>query len=243
MSPILQVENLSKRFGGLQALVDVSFQVEEGQIVGLIGPNGAGKSTLFGCLTGFLPPSGGTVIFDGKNITNFPPHQICQLGIARTFQIVQILPAMTVLKNVVVGSLLHHTTMGKALAWAKEVLALTELDKVAQQMAEDLTMPEKMRLQIAMALATEPRLLMLDEAMAGLTPTEVKQAVGFLQRVRDSGVTLIVVEHVMEAIMPIADRVIVLNSGRKIAEGPPEQIVNDKAVISAYLGDRYAEGI
>ena len=133
--------------------------------------------------------------------------------------------------------------MGKALAWAKEVLALTELDKVAQQMAEDLTMPEKMRLQIAMALATEPRLLMLDEAMAGLTPTEVKQAVGFLQRVRDSGVTLIVVEHVMEAIMPIADRVIVLNSGRKIAEGPPEQIVNDKAVISAYLGDRYAEGI
>lgn len=239
----LIVTALTKRFGGLVALSDVSFSVNSGEILALIGPNGAGKTTLFNCLTGFIKTDSGSVKFNETNVTHWPPHRICSLGIARTFQVVQVLQGMTVLENVLVGAYLRASRTQVAKEMAVKVLERVGMSKRADTLAINLTLPEKKRLEVAMSLATKPQVLMLDESMAGLNPTEIAEASRLILSLRDEGLALIVVEHVMEAIMPIADRVIVLDSGVKIAEGTPEEIVKNPRVISAYLGDKYAKRI
>ncbi len=236
----LVIAGLTKRFGGLVALDDVSFTVNRGEIVGLIGPNGAGKTTLFNCITGFLKVDAGQIRFRGTPITNWPSHRICRIGLARTFQVVQILAGLTVVENAMVGAFLKNPRAADARKKALQVLSQLGLGAKADSVARGLTLPEKKRLEVAMCLCTEPQLLMLDEAMAGLTPTEVHDAVGLLRELRERGITLIIVEHVMEAIMPIADRLIVLESGRTIAEGTPSEILSNERVIAAYLGEKYA---
>lgn len=239
--PELVVSNVTKRFGGLIAVNDVSFSVKGGEILGLIGPNGAGKTTLFSCLTGFHKPDGGKVMYEGRDIAGWSPNNICALGIARTFQVVQILQGMSVLENVQVGAYLRYGGTGAARRKAMEVLERMGMAKRAAVKAVNLTLPEKKRLEVAMCLATNPRVLMLDESMAGLTPTEIQESTGMIRQLREDGLALVIVEHVMEAIMPIADRVMVLDTGVKIAEGTPQEVSTDARVISAYLGDKYAK--
>ncbi len=237
--PCLEVQGVTKRFGGLLANDDVSFAVSEGEIVSIIGPNGAGKSTLFNCITGFYRPNVGRVLYQGKDITRFGADRICKTGIARTFQIVQIITDMTVLENVMTGAFLHNARNGAARAKAEEVLRFTGLHEKRHAAATALTIADKKRLEVSMALATQPRLLMLDESMAGLTPFELKAMIALIRKLRESGLTLVIVEHVMEAVMELSDRVIVITSGRKIVEGPPSEVVVNKEVIQAYLGERY----
>ena len=240
--PCLEVQGVTKRFGGLLANDDVSFTVNGGEIVSIIGPNGAGKSTLFNCITGFYRPNAGSVRFGGRDITRLNADRICKLGIARTFQIVQIISDMTVLENVMTGAFLRSARNGAARAKAEEVLRFTGLIEKRDAGATALTIADKKRLEVSMALATLPTLLMLDEAMAGLTPVELKEMIVLIRKVRESGVTLVIVEHVMEAVMELSDRVIVINSGRKIVEGTPKEVVVNPEVIQAYLGDRYHAG-
>ena len=239
MTPLLQVERLTKRFGGLTANEDVTFTVGEGEIAGLIGPNGAGKTTVFNSLAGFFAPSAGSIRFRGQEIAGLPPEAVAARGVARTFQIVRIFKGMTVLENVMVGALLRHRAVPEAAARAREELRFTGLERRAADPAGRLTVAEQKRLEVTRALATEPRLLLLDEVMAGLTASEVQEAVEMVRRVRDRGIACVVVEHVMEGIMPIADRMLVLERGRLIADGPPQAIANDPAVIAAYLGEEY----
>ena len=236
---LLAIEGITKRFGGLLANKEVEFGVEQGAIVGLIGPNGAGKTTLFNCVTGFYRPDEGKVTFDGRDITGWPADRVCQAGIARTFQIVRPFAQMTVLENVMVGALLHHRDTAAARAAAAEVLDFTRLRPKQGMIAKNLTMADKKRLEVARALATRPKLLMLDEAMAGLTPKETQEAVDLISRLQARGITILLVEHVMEVVMPISHHVVVLNYGQKIAEGRPEEIANDERVIQAYLGETY----
>lgn len=238
-SPCLEVRGITKRFGGLTANEEVSFDVAEGEILSIIGPNGAGKSTLFNCITGFYPPDGGKVLFRGKDITGASAHRICKMGIVRTFQIVQVISDMTVLENVMTGAFLRTYNNRQVRAKAEEILRFAGLYEKRDFLGTAITIADKKRLEVAMALGTEPKLLMLDEAMAGLTPVELKEMIALLRKVRDSGVTLIIVEHVMEAVMELSDRVVVINSGRKIVEGAPAEIVRNPEVIQAYLGDRY----
>ncbi len=235
----LDVRGVTKLFGGLKANEDVSFSVEEGEIVSVIGPNGAGKSTLFNCITGFYKPSAGTVLFFGKNITRFRADKVVAMGIARTFQVVQVIGEMTVLENVMTGALLHYVKVAGAREKAEEVLSFTGLLEKKDRLGAELTIADKKRLEVSMALATKPRLLMLDESMAGLTVVELRGMIDLIKAVRGSGITLVVVEHVMEAVMEISDRVVVLNSGKKIMEGAPKEVVSHPEVIQAYLGDRY----
>lgn len=235
----LDVKGLSMWFGGLAANNDVSFSVAEGEIVSIIGPNGAGKSTLFNCVTGFYKPTSGSVTFYGKEISRMGADRICKLGIARTFQIVQVISDMTVLENVTTGALLRYNRVKPAREKAEEILAFTGLLEKKDYLAPALTIADKKRLEVSMALATQPRLLMLDESMAGLTKVELNQIIDLIKKVRDSGVTLVVVEHVMEAVMKISDRVVVLNSGKKIMEGAPKEVVSNPEVIQAYLGEKY----
>jgi branched-chain amino acid transport system ATP-binding protein len=237
--PILEVRGVTKRFAGLVANDDVSFTVDEGEIVSIIGPNGAGKSTLFGCITGFHKPSAGSVHWQGRDITGYAADRVCRLGIARTFQIVQVIGDMTVLENVMTGAFLHAPARKAARRKAEEVLATTGLLDKRELLGTALTIADKKRLEVAMALATDPRLLMLDESMAGLTPVELQQIIELLRQVRKRGVTLVIVEHVMEAVMQLSDRVVVLNSGKKLTEGTPRQVVADPRVVQAYLGERY----
>ncbi len=241
-APCLEVQGITKRFGGLLANDAISFTANDGEIVSIIGPNGAGKSTLFNCITGFYPPNAGSVRFRGRDITRLGADRICQLGIARTFQIVQIITDMTVLENVMTGAFLRHARNGAARREAEEVLRFTGLIDKQHAAATALTIADKKRLEVSMALATRPTLLMLDEAMAGLTPVELKDIMALIRQIRDSGVTLVIVEHVMEAVMELSDRVIVINSGRKIVEGPPAEVVRNPEVIQAYLGERYHAG-
>ena len=235
----LEVKGLSKWFGGLAANLDIDFSVAEGEIVSVIGPNGAGKSTLFNCIMGFYKPNSGKVSFFGKDITRLRADKVCKLGIARTFQVVQIISDMTVLENVVTGALLRYTSVAHAREKAEEILAFTGLSGKKDFRGTELTIADKKRLEVSMALATQPKLLMLDEAMAGLTIVELRQIIDLIKKIREQGMTLVVVEHVMEAVMEISDRVVVLNSGKKIMEGPPKEVVSCPEVIQAYLGDKY----
>ncbi len=236
---ILEVRGVTKRFGGLTANDDVSFSVNEGEIVSIIGPNGAGKSTLFNCITGFYRPSAGQVIYGGRDITGLKADRICRMGIARTFQIVQVIGDMTVLENAMTGAFLRSPRRRDAVRRAEEVLAFTHLLDKRDFLGAALTVADKKRLEVAMALATEPRLLMLDESMAGLTPVELRGIMPLLREVRQRGVTRVLVEHVMEAVMQLSDRVIVLTSGKKLLEGTPREVVVNPQVIQAYLGERY----
>ena len=239
-SLLLDVQGVSKYFGGLQANEDISFQVEKGEIVSIIGPNGAGKSTLFSCVTGFHRVDKGRVLFKGHDITNRKPHTIARLGIVRTFQIVQVISDMTVLENVMTGGFLRRTRVDHVRRKAEEILAFTGLMEKRSYNALELTISDKKRLEVSMALAMDPELLMLDESMAGLTPVELRPIIELIRKVRASSVTVVVVEHVMEAVMELSDRVIVLNSGRKIMEGTPKEVVANPEVKRAYLGERYS---
>jgi branched-chain amino acid transport system ATP-binding protein len=238
-APLLDVRGVTKRFAGVTANDDVSFAVSEGEIVSIIGPNGAGKSTLFGCITGFHRPSAGRVLYRGQDITGLKADRICRLGIARTFQIVQVIGDMTVLENVMTAAFLRARSRRASAARAEEVLVAMHLAEKKDFLGSALTIADKKRLEVAMALATEPRLLMLDESMAGLTRVELRNFIALLREVRKRGVTLVVVEHVMEAVMQLSDRVVVLHSGRKIVEGTPRDVVENPQVIQAYLGERY----
>lgn len=236
---LLEVENLSKAFGGWMAVRQVDFTVEEGEIVGLIGPNGAGKTTLFNLISGLLKPDTGTIRFDGRDITGLAPDKICRTGIARTFQLTKSFMHMTPLQNVMVGVAYGReeaSSMRQARLKAERILEFTGLSGKRVTAAAMLGLVDRKRLEIARALATKPKLLLLDETMAGLNPAEMENALQLVMRIRDSGVTLIVVEHVMKAVLGISGRVVVLSSGEKIAEGTPQEVVSNKQVIEAYLG-------
>jgi branched-chain amino acid transport system ATP-binding protein len=214
--------------------------VPEGTIVGLLGPNGAGKTTLFNCITGFLKPDTGRVRLAGADVTGRSPSELARRGLVRTFQIMRVFPTLTALENVQVGALLRHRRVGEARRRALGVLDELGLGPRAHLRASDLTTAERKRVEIARALATEPRTILLDEAMSGLTPKEVSDSVALVRRLRERGLTIVLVEHVLEVVMPLADTVVVLQQGRKIAEGPPPQVARDPAVVAAYLGPRFA---
>jgi branched-chain amino acid transport system ATP-binding protein len=236
--PLLEVRDMSRSFGGLVANADISMSVADGEIVGLIGPNGAGKSTLFNVIAGSLPASRGTVIFDGADVTALPATARCVRGIARTFQVVRSFESMSVVDNVIVGALVRTRSTRDARSRAHEVLGFADLDHRADAAANELTPSEKRRLEVARALATGPKLLLLDEVMTGLTPVEAQKGVDLVRRIRDTGVTVLMVEHVMEVVLPLVDRVVVLDLGRVLAQGKPAEIARDPKVISAYLGER-----
>ena len=238
-SSILEIRRVSKRFGGLFANSDISLKVERGELVGLIGPNGAGKSTLFNVIAGVYPPSEGIIIFDHENITALPATGRCSRGIARTFQVVRSFESMSVLDNVIVGGLVRTSSTAEARRKALEVLDFTELKDQTHALANELTPAQKRRLEVARALATRPKLLLLDEVLTGLTPTEAKRGVELVRRIRESGVTVVMVEHVMEIVMPLVDRVVVLDLGRVLHEGRPEEVVHNENVIRAYFGERH----
>jgi len=239
VSPLLELQAVTKRFGGLVANKEVSVAIGAGEIVGLIGPNGAGKTTLFNCITGYLHADAGRIVFAGTDITRARPERVCGLGIARTWQIVRTFGRMTVLENVVCGALKRHARVAAARERAWRLLEFTGLAPRAGGLAGNLTLADKKRLEIARALATEPRLLLLDEAMSGLTPAETGAAVELVRRTHaELGVALCVVEHVMEVVMALSERVVVLDYGQKIAEGPPAEVARNERVIKAYLGER-----
>ncbi|MEA1924385.1 MAG: ABC transporter ATP-binding protein [Candidatus Altiarchaeota archaeon] len=243
MINLLRVENLTKSFGGLVALRDVSFNVNEGGIVGLVGPNGAGKSTLLNLISGIYDLDYGSIMFDGEDITNTSPYKICRMGVAKTFQLVQSFPEMSAHENVIVGALFGSSD-GITLEEAREK-ASTTLDFVGfarekfNKPVKNLNVVELRFIQLARALATEPNLLLLDEVSTGLNPSESKKAVSLIEKIRDMGVTILMVEHVMRVIMKLSDKIIVLHHGEKIAEGSPKEIGSNQTVIDAYLGERF----
>jgi branched-chain amino acid transport system ATP-binding protein len=234
--PMLAINGISKRFGGLLAVNGASLAVEAGRITAVIGPNGAGKTTLFALITGFLTPTSGRVIYNGADITGMPPHRLARQGIARTFQIVQPFAGLSVLENIAVGAHLHVANRASALAAAETVAKLVGLGPMLQQPAATLTVASRKRLELARALATEPKLLLLDEVLAGLNPSEIRDMVPVIRGIRDRGVTIMMIEHVMQAVMSLADQVYVLAEGRVIAHGPPVSVAANPNVIEAYLG-------
>jgi len=238
--PILEGAGLTKRFGGLTAVSDVDFDVEQGEIAGLIGPNGAGKTTLFNLISGALVPKPGTISFKGERITGLKPHQICRKGVARTFQSVKVFPNMPVLENVLLGALFgtsSSVSSADAARQAMELLEFVGLSAVSAAPAKDLTLANQKQLEVARALATRPEILLLDELMAGLNPPEMAEAMELVARIRDRGVTVFMIEHVMKAIMGVCDRIMVLHHGKKIAEGTPQEIATSRTVVEVYLGE------
>jgi branched-chain amino acid transport system ATP-binding protein len=243
MPDLLDVRHLTKRFGGLTAVDDVSFALREGEILGLIGPNGAGKTTLVSLVSGAQRPTSGSIAFDGQPIATAPAFRRARLGIARTFQVMKPFRGLTVLDNVAVGALYgrdHVASLPAARAAAAKSLEAVGLEHRAEQRADDLGGPDRKRLELAKALATRPRLLLLDEVMAGLNHAEIDEVIGVIRGLRDRGITLLVIEHVMKAIQSLSDRVIVLHHGELIAEGPPAEVLAAPAVVEAYLGRRTA---
>ncbi|HAH68989.1 MAG TPA: ABC transporter ATP-binding protein [Synergistaceae bacterium] len=238
---LLEVRDLTMKFGSLLANSDVSFDVEKGTIVGLIGPNGAGKTTLFNCVAGLYKPASGKVTFDGLDVTGYPSWKMARLGLARTFQVVRPLKEMTVYENILVGAYMRYSDTAKANEVAEHCVDLCFLGDLRNKLAGGLTIGNKKRLEVARSLATGPKLLLLDESVAGLTSTEVKEMVEVIVRLREEGVTILMVEHIMAAIMPIADKIVVLASGKKIAEDSPQAVINDPTVITAYFGEKFAK--
>jgi len=236
---LLEVRSVSRHFAGVVANDNVSINCDRGEILGLIGPNGAGKSTLFNLIAGALPPSSGTISFDGEDVTRLSAAQRCARGIARTFQVVRSFESMSVLDSVVVGALVRTARMREAHRKAHEVLEFTDLGHRSGVLANELTPSEKRRLEVARALATAPTLLLLDEVMTGLTPAEAQKGVGLIRRIRDIGITVLMVEHVMQIVMQLADRAVVLDLGRVLFEGKPSDAASDANVIAAYLGSRH----
>lgn len=239
---MLSIQNVSKQFDGITAIKDVSFKIDSGEIVGLVGPNGAGKSTLLNIVSGVYLPSSGSVIFNGEDITDLRPNKVCKLGIAKTFQLVQSFPELTALQNVLVGALFGNSekiSMKEAEETAEEKLEYVgyPMDKI-QYPVKNLNVVELKRIQLARALSTDPKLLLLDEVTTGLNPKESNDAISLIQKIRESGITILMVEHVMRIIMNVSDRIVVLHHGEKIAEGTPEEIAKDEKVISSYLGEK-----
>jgi branched-chain amino acid transport system ATP-binding protein len=238
--PMLEGEGVTKYFGGLAAVSKVDFHVDEGEIVGLIGPNGAGKTTLFNLISGALVPKSGVIRFKDEKITGLKPHKICKMGVARTFQSVKVFANMSVLENVLLGSFFGApNSMSSAVATreATELLEFVGLSAMRATPAKDLTLANQKRLEVARALATRPEILLLDELMAGLNPTEVAQDMELITRIRDKGITIFMIEHVMKAIMSVCDRIMVLHHGEKIAEGTPQEIATSRTVVEVYLGE------
>jgi len=245
---ILTIKSLSKHFGALKAVDEVSFEVKRGEILGLIGPNGAGKTTIANVVTGTYPKTSGSVIFEDTEISNLKPYQIARKGLTRTFQVVKPLIGMTVEENVLVGSLYgrdkRNTDMKNASKRAREIIKLVGLESKKDSLVSDITLPDLKKMEFARVLAMEPEVLFLDEVMAGLNSTEVEEASILVKRVRrEKELTIVYIEHIMKAVMGISDRIVVLHHGRKIVEGTPQEVVNNSAVIEAYLGKRYAKEV
>jgi branched-chain amino acid transport system ATP-binding protein len=239
---LLEVKKLTKSFGGLKAVNNVSFHVEEGEVFGLIGPNGSGKTTIFNCINNYVPMTAGDILFKGKTIKGFKTYRICHLGIGRTFQVVKPLSRMTVLGNVIASAFCRVNTIKEARDEAYQVLEFCGLLEHEDKPAKRLPIGGRKRLEIARALATRPELLLLDETAAGLNPTELDDAIELITKIRDRGITILIVEHIMKVIMAISDRIHAINFGQTIAEGTPHEVANNPAVIEAYLGEGYAQG-
>lgn len=236
---LLSVQKMTKHFGGLTAVSDLSFEVRPGEILGLIGPNGAGKTTVFNCLTGFQTPETGEILFEGRSVLGLRPHLLCRLGITRTFQIVKPFLNIPVLDNVMVGSLLRASSIESARDQALEILRLVGLERMVHAEAHALPLPMRKRLELAKTLATKPKLLLLDEVMAGLNPSEVDEIIALVKAINGRGISVLLIEHVMRGVMALSHRVLVINYGRRIAEGPPEVVVKAPEVIEAYLGREF----
>jgi branched-chain amino acid transport system ATP-binding protein len=233
---ILEIKHVSKFFGGLSANSDVSFEMQQGMIMGLIGPNGAGKTTLFNCITGYYPPSRGDVVFDGRSMHGLQPDKVCKLGMARTWQKVRPLAGMSVVDNVMVGALCRTNSLKKARDMAMKQIKVVGLGHRTGFPAGGLPIGERKKLEVARVLATQPKLLLLDEVMGGLNPAESEELIQLILAIKNLGITQMVIEHDMKAIMRISDRIVVLNSGEKLAEGTPQEIVGNPEVVAAYLG-------
>lgn len=234
---LLEAKEITKRFGGLVAVGNLSLSVDEGQILGLIGPNGAGKTTAFNMISGFYKADEGEIIFDGEEITGLRPDQICKLGLTRTFQVVKPFPQLSVLDNVMVGAYNRTNDSKEAKKKAEEIIEFLGMQDMEGMTAGSLSVAHRKRLEVAKALATDPKIILLDEAMAGLRPTETDEMIELVRQISRQGIALLLVEHVMKVIMSLAERIVVIHHGEKIAEGTPQQICQDKAVIDAYLGE------
>ena len=237
--PILKLDDVTKNFGGLTAVNKVNLEVEEGDIVGIIGPNGAGKTTVFNLVTGFLQPDDGDIVFNGHSLLRLQPHDICKLGITNSFQLVKTFPSLTVHENVMVGAFHHTKDVNSARKRALEILDFLRLNYLRDMKAGSLTISDRRRVEIGRAIATKPKLLLMDEPMGGMTPIEIQNMLEEIRKIHEIGITLVIIEHVMKAVMSISDRIVVLNHGEKIAEGRPEEVSKNQMVIKAYLGEEY----